>query len=93
MLVRHDFAFLAALALLADLCAALGAAEEARLVESVLEPFAERHVAVGTGMLYVGPVAYAMGTLAQVQGREADAQQRFAEARRRDMRTVRHGST
>jgi DNA-binding winged helix-turn-helix (wHTH) protein len=82
---RRDLSYLTTLWFLADLCAQLGATREARLVECALEPFADRHVVVGIGMLYLGPVARALGAVAQAQGRERDAQRRFEDARARDL--------
>jgi DNA-binding winged helix-turn-helix (wHTH) protein len=77
--VPGDFSRLAALALLAELCEALGAAEEAAAVERALAPHEDLHVTV-YGMLHLGSVEHYLGILAEAAGAPARAAERYARA-------------
>lgn len=84
--VRRDLDFLPTLWYLAELCLLLGAAVEARAVERALLPFADRHVAVGIGMLYLGPVSQSLAALAAAQGHVIEAARWHVNARASDLR-------
>jgi hypothetical protein len=66
-----DSNWLLAATAVADAVATLGAAEHARVLLPMLEPFADRHVvlnAFGAGGAYWGPVSYTLGRLARALG-------------------------
>lgn len=84
--VRRDFTFLVTLWHLSEICAELEASHAAGAVESLLRPFADRHVVVGLGMLYLGPVSQALALLARAQGRTDIAAAHLEQARARDLR-------
>jgi DNA-binding winged helix-turn-helix (wHTH) protein len=77
--VRRDFSELAALALLAELCEALGAAEEAAVVGRALAAHAGLHVTV-YGMLHLGSVEHYLGLAAEAAGDRAGAAERYVRA-------------
>lgn len=82
----RDYAWLAAVSALAELCAGLGAREEASIVHEALLAFRARHVVAGVGMLHLGPVERFLGQTATVLGRHDEAQALLDRALAEDLR-------
>jgi hypothetical protein len=74
----RDSSWLAALSLLAEICAGLGARVEAERVHRALLPHAGVQVVAGVGMLHLGPVTRFLGQTATVIG-DHHAAERFLD--------------
>ena len=78
-----DSNWLLAIAVLADTAAALGDRDGARVLENLLEPYADRHVVLncfGGGGAYWGPVAHHLGRLEATLGHGAEARAHLERA-------------
>ncbi len=76
----QDSAWLASVALLAEVCVKLGDAGRARLLYYALLPFRDRYVVVGPASFYWGPVSRALGLLATAMEQGQVAEQHFEAA-------------
>ena len=81
----RDNVWLVALALLAEVCAALGDGERAPELEALLEPVAARNVVSPEGV-FDGPVTRYLALLAAARGDWDAARERLADARARSER-------
>jgi tetratricopeptide (TPR) repeat protein len=63
-----DMVWLATIAAMADLAAALEDGDGARRIAAILEPWADSHVCTGVGIDYSGPVTLRLGRLATSTG-------------------------
>jgi class 3 adenylate cyclase len=77
--LQHDVAWLACIAYLSEVCAAVGDAERAQGLYENLLPFAERNVTVGP-VLSLGAAARYLGILAAMLQRTEDAARHFEDA-------------
>jgi DNA-binding SARP family transcriptional activator/tetratricopeptide (TPR) repeat protein len=75
-----DGIWLGAVAFLADAAAALGDATHAAALHDLLEPYADRNVAVGWASVCTGSASRHLGQLADLLGRRDDAIARFETA-------------
>jgi hypothetical protein len=80
--VPHDLFWLGAICLLAEACGRLGAVEQARGLDRLLEPFESRNAQIGLAVS-VGPVQRFRGILAATVGDHGAAARFFEEALRR----------
>jgi tetratricopeptide (TPR) repeat protein len=82
----RDFTYLYGLAVLGELCAAVGDSESAAIVYDALAPFADRYVVLFMGTVFLGSASRYLGLLAATMGRWEDAESHFAEAAARNQR-------
>lgn len=78
--IPRDNLYLPALALITEVCAELGDAERATVLERLMEPFADRHV-VSPDCAFIGPVRRYLGMLSATQGAWDRAEEHFERAR------------
>jgi len=82
----RDFTYLYGLAVLGELCAAVGDSKSAATVYDALQPFADRYVVLFMGTVCLGSAFRYLGQLAATMGRWEEAEAHFAEAMARNQR-------
>jgi tetratricopeptide (TPR) repeat protein len=82
----RDFTYLYGLAVLGELCAAVGDSESAATVYDALQPFADRYVVLFMGTVCLGSASRYLGQLAAALGRWEEAEAHFAEGAVRNQR-------
>src|SRR5262249_52997057 len=78
--LRRDFGWLAAMVMLADVCAFLGDRQYAAALHERLLPLARRNATLAVGVYCWGAVAHYLGRLAATLGRGDDAVRHFEDA-------------
>ncbi len=76
----RDFTFLYSVAVLCELCAAVGDAASAAILYDALRPFADRNVVLFVGTLCLGSASRYLGLAAATMGELERAETHFAEA-------------
>lgn len=79
--IPRDSVWLAALAHLAEVCAAVGDRRHAATIDALLAPYADRIIGAGSGVASLGHGARYRALLAATLGRDADARRLCAIAR------------
>jgi DNA-binding winged helix-turn-helix (wHTH) protein/tetratricopeptide (TPR) repeat protein len=82
----RDFTYLYGLALLSELCAAVGDPASAAIVYDALLPFADRYVVLFMGTVCLGSVERYLGQLAATMGQWERSEAHFEEASQRNQR-------
>jgi len=82
----RDFTYLYGLAVLGELCAAVGDSESAATIYDALRPFDDRFVVLFMGTVCLGSASRYLGQLAATMGRWEEAEAHFSEAAARNQR-------
>jgi eukaryotic-like serine/threonine-protein kinase len=78
--IPRDGQFRAAIALITEVCVAVGDAERAKFLYEALLPVEDKVVVVGRAAMTQGPYARLLGLLAATRGKRKDAERHFEQA-------------